>query len=128
MPIKKIAEHIFERTLEKLMLWKFWKIIKKIVFNSVSFKKFELSNRTTYNDAENSFHRKCFFCLFWETSKLLGERLVESHFSKVRETSTACNSVEKKLTRAWYVPKSDFSRNFEKSPFNRSCRFTVFSL
>ena len=54
--------------------------------------------------------------------------VVESHFSKVRETSAFCNSVEKNLTRAWYVPKSGFSRNFEKSPFNRSCRFTVFSL
>ena len=54
--------------------------------------------------------------------------VVESHFSKVRETSMFCNSVEKNLRRAWYVPKSDFSRNFEKSPFNSSCRFTVFSL
>ena len=54
--------------------------------------------------------------------------VVESHFSKVRETSAFCNSVEKNVAWALYVPKSDFSRNFEKSPFNRSCRFTVFSL
>ena len=45
--------------------------------------------------------------------------MVESHFSKVRETSRFCNSVEKNLTRAWYVPKNGFSRNFEKFPFNR---------
>ena len=54
--------------------------------------------------------------------------MVESHFSKVRETSAFCNSVEKNVAWALYVPKSGFSRNFEKSPFNRSCRFTVFSL
>ena len=47
----------------------------------------------------------------WESA------VVELHFSKVRETSAFCNSVEKNLTRAWYVPKSGFSRNFEKSPF-----------
>ena len=54
--------------------------------------------------------------------------VVESQFSKVRETSMFCNFFEKNLRRALYVPKIGFSRNFEKSPFNRSCRFTVFSL
>ena len=43
--------------------------------------------------------------------------MVESHFSKVRETSRFCNSVKKNLTRAWYVPKNGLSKNFEKSPF-----------
>ena len=70
------------------------------------------------------------FPLFWETNfKIVGRAsVVEPHFSKVRETSIFCNSMENKVTRAWYVPKSGFSRYFEKSPFNRSCRFTVFSL
>ena len=34
--------------------------------------------------------------------------VVESHLSKVRETSTFYNSVEKNLRRAWYVPKKGF--------------------
>ena len=34
--------------------------------------------------------------------------VVESHLSKVRETSTFCKSVERKLRRSWYVPKSGF--------------------
>ena len=34
--------------------------------------------------------------------------VVESHFSKFRETSTFCNSVEKNLTRAWYFRKIAF--------------------
>ena len=41
----------------------------------------------------------------WESA------VVALHFSKVRETSAFCNSVEKNLTRAWYVPKSGFPRN-----------------
>ena len=61
------------------MLWKFWEIIKKKVFNNIPFKKFELSNPPTYNYAENWFRRKCFLCLFWETSKFLGERLWWNH-------------------------------------------------
>ena len=48
----------------------------------------------------------------WRVSHL------ESHFSKVRETSTFCNYVEKNLTRACYVPKNGFFRHFEKSPVN----------
>ena len=53
--------------------------------------------------------------------------VVESLFSKVTEASAFCNSVEKS-TRAWYVPKSSSSRNFEKSPFNRSCRLTDYTV
>ena len=36
--------------------------------------------------------------------------------------------MSKNLTRAWHVPKSISSRNFEKSPFKKSCKFTVESL
>ena len=81
--------------LEKLL---FMKVLenyqKKKVFNSFPFKKFELSNKPTYNYSENWLHRKCFLCLFWETSKQLGERLLWNHIL-VRETSAFCNSVEK---------------------------------
>ena len=37
-------------------------------------------------------------------------------------------TLSRNLTGAWYVPKSNSSRNFEKSPFNRICRLTVYSL
>ena len=42
--------------------------------------------------------------------------MVESLFSKVTKTSAFCNSAEKRLTRARYVPKSSSSR-ISRSPF-----------
>ena len=37
-------------------------------------------------------------------------------------------TLSRTLTRAWYVPKSNYFRNFKTSPFNRICRLTVQNL
>ena len=54
-----------------------------------------------YADWEFSLSTKFFLWVFWNSWKFAG---------------------------VWYVPKSSFSRNFEKSPFNRSSRLIVYSL
>ena len=87
--LKDLFTHFWEN-VGKLLLWKFWKIIEENVFNSVHFKKFELSNPPTYNYAEGvSFVVLRNFKIAERAS------VVKSHFGKVREISAFCNSVEK---------------------------------
>ena len=119
--LKKVSSYIFERTLEILGNY------QKNVFNSVPFKN--LSCPIHPSLCRKLIPPQVFPLFVLRNFRIAGkESVVESYFSQVRQTSTLCNSVKKNLTRAWYVPKIDFSRNFEKSSFNWSCRFTVFSL
>ena len=69
--------------LEKLLLWNFWKIIRKTSLAAFLLKKIELSNLPTYNYSENGLHRKCFLCMLLEFLKLLWASAVQSLFSKV---------------------------------------------
>ena len=71
----KITSYIFQGMLEKLLSWKFWKIIRKTSLVAFRLKKFELSNLSTYNYIENWLHHKCFHCMLLEFLKLLWERL-----------------------------------------------------
>ena len=48
----KITSYIFQVMLEKLLLWKFWKIIKKTSLVAFFLKKFELSNLPTLTIAK----------------------------------------------------------------------------
>ena len=123
----KITLYIFQGMLEKLLLWKFWKIIRKTSLVAFFLKKFELSNLPTFNYSENWLRRKCFLSMLLEFSKLLWERLWCNQFLIIWKLLCFATP-SRNLTRAWYVPKSNSSRNFEKSPFNRICRLTVYSL
>ena len=104
--------------LEKLWLWKFWKIFRKTSLVAFLLKKFELSNLPTYNYSEKWLHRTCFLCMLLEFLKLLWERLRCNHFLVKQQKLLFCDSVTN-LTGAWSVPKRNSSSNFEKSPFNR---------
>ena len=49
---------------------------------------------------------------------------------EIARTASVVESISSKVTvkksaRAWRVPKSSSSRNFEKFPFNRSCLLTI---
>ena len=103
--------------LEKLVLWKFWKITKKTSLVAFLLKNSScqihppITTPKTDFDASVSFVPRIF--------KIAGRAVVESLLSKATETSAFCNSVEKSNM---YIPKRSFSWNFEKSLFNRSCR------
>ena len=103
----------------KTTVLKVLEIYQKNIFSSVHFKKLELSIHLpltipkTDSTANVSFVYSDHFKIAARAS------VVKSLFSKVTETPAFCNSVEK-LARAWHVPKSSSSRNFEKPPFNRS--------
>ena len=113
--------------LEKLALRKFLKIIKKNIFSSVPFKILELSNPPSYKnsktDSTENISFVCFenFKIGWRAS------VVESHFNKVAKTVGFCNSAQKSK-KCMVCSEMCSSRNFEKSPFNKSCRLTVESL
>ena len=74
--------------LEKLLLRKFCKII-----SSVPFKKFELSNRPTYNYRKTDPAAIISFICFENFE--IGSRasVVESHLSKVTETFEFCREI-----------------------------------
>ena len=98
------------------------------VFSSVPFKKFELSNPPTHIYSKNWLDRKCFLCLFWVLSKLDVRHLWWNYFLVKKQKLLRFATLSRTPTRAWYVPKRSFSRNFQKSPFKRCYRFTVYSL
>ena len=113
--------------LEKLLLRKVLENYQKNLFSSIPFKKFDLSNPPTFNYTENSLHRKCFLCLFWEFSKLLGERLRWNQKQGIRKSCDLqiCRKIEHVHG---ILPKSSSSKNFEKSSFHRSCRLTLYTV
>ena len=69
------------------------------------------------------------FPLFVQRSFKIAERasVVESAFGKVTKTYVFCYSAEKP-NKCTVFPKSSSSKNFEKSPFNKSCRGKVYIL
>ena len=99
----KIASYIFQGMLEKLLLWKFWKIIRKTSLVAFFLKKFELSNLPTFNYSENWLRRKCFLSMLLEFSKLLWERLWCNQFLIIWKLLCFATP-SRNLTRAWYVP------------------------
>ena len=113
--------------LEKLLLRKFWKIMKK-----TSLVVFLLKNWSCPIGPLITIRKLILLQIFPKfvsrILKLVGERLWWNHFLTKQQKLQGFATLSKNLTSAWYVPKSSSSRNLGKSPFNKSCRLTVESL
>ena len=113
--------------LEKLLLRKLWKIIKK-----TSLVVFLLKNWSCQIHPLITIRKlillQIFLLFVSRILKLVKERLSWNHFLIKQQKVQVFATLSKNLRSAWYIPKSSSSRNFEKSPFNKSCRLTVESL
>ena len=88
-----LLKNFFQRMLEKLLLRKIWKIIRKNVFSSVPFKKFELSNPPTYNYRKTDSSANVSFVCFENFKIGLRASVVESHLGKATETFGFCREI-----------------------------------
>ena len=105
--------------LEKLLLKKFWKFIRKMSLVALLLKN---SNCPIHPPIT-----------MWKLAPLQIFPSFASRISKLvcgriifKLSNRSFWVLSRNLTRAWYVPKSSSSRNFEKSPFNWSTGFVRF--
>ena len=79
--------------LEKLLLRKFWKIIRKTSLVAFLLKKFELSSPPTYNYRKTDSAANISFVCFDNFKIGMRTSVVESQLSEVTETFGFCREI-----------------------------------